>query len=102
MVNNLSLLAVAAFAVLPSLAQQDPVSCARMCTSNMNAAAQALGCAPGDHGCLCQNQNYQFGIRDCTNQACPGANAAQAVQDALGNCPSTFGKLIPLITIAID
>ena len=111
MVNGLSLISLAAFAVVPAVAQ-GPASCAVRiiripghimmltvksfpaqirCTQNMNDKAQALGCAPGDHGCLCTKQDYQFGIRDCTNQACPGADAAQAVSDALGNCPMTFG-----------
>lgn len=63
-----------------------------MCTNNMNNKASELGCNPGDHACLCTKPDYQYGIRDCTNEACPGEDAAQAVASALQGCPTTFRK----------
>lgn len=64
-----------------------------MCISNMNNKAQELGCDSGDRTCLCNADNYKFGVRDCTNQACPGEDAAQAVQIALNSCPE--GSMSP-------
>lgn len=59
-----------------------------MCISNMNAKASALGCRANDMACLCNNMDYQYGIRDCTAEACPGDNPAEVVTMALSKCPS--------------
>lgn len=59
-----------------------------MCISNMNAKASELGCQANDMACLCNTKDYQYGVRDCTSQACPGDNAAEVVKMALAKCPS--------------
>ena len=59
-----------------------------MCISNMNAKASELGCNSGDMACLCKKQDYMYGVRDCTAQACPGDDAAAVVKIALSSCPS--------------
>lgn len=59
-----------------------------MCISNMNAKASELGCQSGDMDCLCKSENYSYGIRDCTTQACPDDNAEQVLKMALAKCPS--------------
>jgi len=30
-----------------------------------------LGCAAGDAGCLCQNEDFAFGVSDCSKANCP-------------------------------
>jgi len=55
----------------------------------MNAKASELGCTSGDMDCLCKSQDYAYGIRDCTKEACPDDNAATVLSMALESCPST-------------
>jgi len=62
--------------------------CARMCIDNMNNKAEELGCTSGDQRCLCDSENYSYGVRDCTAQACPEDDSAKVVQIALSTCPS--------------
>lgn len=64
----------------------------QMCISNMNAKASELGCTSGDMACLCKSQNYEYGIRDCTTEACPNDDAATVVKMALASCPSMFPR----------
>lgn len=45
----------------------------------MLGQAQSLGCQPSDFACLCNNQNFGFGIRDCSNAICSNAGDAAAV-----------------------
>ena len=45
----------------------------------MLGQAQALGCNNGDAKCLCQNQNFAYGIRDCSYQHCQNDTAAGAI-----------------------
>jgi CFEM domain len=37
----------------------------------MLGQAQALGCDPTNVACLCANQDFGFGVRDCTAESCP-------------------------------
>lgn len=60
----------------------------QMCISNMNAKASELGCTSGDTACLCKSQDYQYGIRDCTTEACPSDDAATVLKLALASCSS--------------
>lgn len=60
-----------------------------MCISNMNGKASALGCQANDMACLCKSQDYEYGIRDCTTQACPSDNVEQVLKMAMANCPSS-------------
>ena len=58
-----------------------------MCIDNMNNKASELGCEAGDKRCLCDSENYSFGVRDCTKQACPDDDSENVVQIALSSCP---------------
>lgn len=58
-----------------------------MCITNMDNKASELGCPKNDHGCLCEKENYRFGVRDCTAQACPDEDSAAVVKIALKTCP---------------
>jgi CFEM domain len=36
-----------------------------------------LGCSSeSDINCLCSKDNFSYGVRDCTNESCPGADRA--------------------------
>lgn len=54
----------------------------------MKDKASDLGCTAGDMACLCKSEDFAWGIRDCTTQACPNANASQVVAEALNSCSS--------------
>jgi len=45
----------------------------------MLGQAAALGCAGADPKCLCQNQNFIYGIRDCSYQFCQNDTAAGSI-----------------------
>lgn len=51
----------------------------KTCISNMLGQAVSLGCSAGDVACLCSNQNFRFGVRDCTNEHCTGEVDKNAV-----------------------
>jgi hypothetical protein len=53
----------------------------------MNNKASELGCKAGDMACLCKTDDYKFGIRDCTKEACPSDNAEQVLAMAIAKCP---------------
>ncbi|KAF2215022.1 hypothetical protein CERZMDRAFT_120495 [Cercospora zeae-maydis SCOH1-5] len=76
----------AAFTVLAIgatlVAAQDLASlppCGQTCVNNMLALAPSLGCPDAQADCLCRNVDFGYGVRDCANQACPDASAAQQV-----------------------
>lgn len=71
-----------------------------MCINNMNNKASELGCKPGDMRCLCDTQDYTYGVRDCTNQACPEDDSASVVQIALSSCPKdSMYPLLPRLSM---
>lgn len=74
---------LAAFAAAQSLPQ-----CAQTCANNMVAAdkSEELGCDTGDLSCLCVNQNFVYGIRDCSAAICNREDAAKAVQYGIEIC----------------
>jgi CFEM domain len=37
------------------------------------------GCTAGDLACLCTKPDFEYGIRDCANEACLNATAAGIV-----------------------
>lgn len=61
-----------------------------MCISNMNDKSPELDCKSGDMACLCKSDNYSFGIRDCTKEACPEDDSDKVVKLALEKCPGMF------------
>ncbi|WYZ42022.1 hypothetical protein EsH8_V_000917 [Colletotrichum jinshuiense] len=51
--------------------------------------AKGFGCASGDNTCLCKQQDFVFGVRDCASQSC-GADEAPKINDYVtGLCAST-------------
>ncbi|KAL1993195.1 hypothetical protein VTN49DRAFT_3144 [Thermomyces lanuginosus] len=60
--------------------------CAQMCLDNMRALAPSLGCTSGDVACLCANRDFEFGIHDCTVEACPNDNVDEVVAYARTLC----------------
>src|SRR5271168_2794021 len=49
--------------------------------------APSLGCSPTDEVCLCQNVNFQNGVRDCVVQSCPaGTNTTEIITYGLAVC----------------
>jgi hypothetical protein len=54
-------------------------SCGQLCFNNMLAQYASLGCASEqDAACLCENVNFGYGLRDCSNGAC-GTDVASTV-----------------------
>ncbi|PPJ54147.1 hypothetical protein CBER1_01053 [Cercospora berteroae] len=73
-----TLLAIGAtLAAAQDLASLPP--CGQTCIDNMLALAPSLGCPDAQADCLCRNADFGFGVRDCANQACGDASAAQQV-----------------------
>ncbi|KAF2263217.1 CFEM-domain-containing protein [Lojkania enalia] len=59
--------------------------CGQTCISNMLAIANSqFGCSNGDIACYCNTPSFGYGVRDCSNEACPNAADANAVI-AFGN-----------------
>ncbi|RDA89386.1 hypothetical protein CP532_6165 [Ophiocordyceps camponoti-leonardi (nom. inval.)] len=56
--------------------------CARTCGRNMLSESKAteLDCDHGDFQCLCVNQDFFFGLRDCTQGNCQGQNVNEILQ----------------------
>jgi CFEM domain len=55
----------------------------------MLGLAVSLGCPSTDVACLCANQNFGYGVRDCSAQACPpGTDLSGISQYALQYCGS--------------
>jgi hypothetical protein len=66
----------------------DLPQCGQTCASNMVSAAksQELGCDAGDVSCLCTNQDFIYGLRDCSAAICNGEQAAAVVAYGLALC----------------
>jgi len=45
----------------------------------MLGKAGQLGCSPNDVKCLCNNQNFGFGIRDCSAALCNQADMQKTI-----------------------
>ncbi|KAF2843681.1 hypothetical protein M501DRAFT_994689, partial [Patellaria atrata CBS 101060] len=45
----------------------------------LTIASAQFGCGIDDKNCICNAANFQFGVRDCANQAC-GADGAVVAQ----------------------
>lgn len=54
--------------------------------NNMIALAPSLGCAANDAACLCKNDNFQWGIRDCSNAVCGSDNAGSVIAFGQSYC----------------
>lgn len=56
----------------------DLPACGQTCFNNMLAQYSSLGCSTPDPACVCENINFYYGIRDCSNAAC-GTEVATTV-----------------------
>ncbi|PYH85074.1 hypothetical protein BO82DRAFT_381106 [Aspergillus uvarum CBS 121591] len=56
----------------------DLPTCGQTCFNNMLAQYSSLGCSSPDPACLCENINFYYGMRDCSNAAC-GTEVATTV-----------------------
>ncbi|KAL0473868.1 hypothetical protein QR685DRAFT_436556 [Neurospora intermedia] len=65
-------------------------SCGQTCFKNMLAQYSALGCAALDSYCLCNNVNFQNGIRDCSNGACGTAVGSTVTSFGSAYCSTAF------------
>ncbi|KAH8812141.1 hypothetical protein F5884DRAFT_877588 [Xylogone sp. PMI_703] len=63
-------------------------SCGQTCFNNMLAQYSALGCSSPDPRCLCENVNFGFGLRDCSNGACGPAVASTVIAFGSSYCAS--------------
>lgn len=61
-----------------------------MCLTNMKNKASDFDCKTGDLACLCKTDDYKFGIRDCTKQACPSDDAEKVLAEAVAKCPGMY------------
>ncbi|KAL8365054.1 hypothetical protein RB595_004053 [Gaeumannomyces hyphopodioides] len=63
--------------------------CAQWCINSMQQAnkSQELGCAANDAACACRNQNFLYGVRDCSAELCASFDTAgQAIGYANEYC----------------
>lgn len=58
-----------------------------MCLNNMVDLAEDLGCSRGDMACVCSKVDFEYGIRDCTTEACPNDDVAEALAAGRALCP---------------
>ncbi|KAF6822111.1 hypothetical protein CPLU01_12229 [Colletotrichum plurivorum] len=56
--------------------------------------AKGFGCASQDNVCLCKQQDFVFGVRDCASQAC-GAEIAPKVNDYVTSLCATATRETP-------
>lgn len=63
-------------------------SCGQTCFDNMVAQFSALGCASPEPSCLCENVNFGYGLRDCSNGACGTAVASTVIAYGSSYCAS--------------
>ncbi len=77
----------------------DLPACGQTCFSNMFAQYSALGCSSADPGCLCQNMNFYYGIRDCSNGACGTDVASTVISFESAYCSSVLATAtVPTVT----
>ncbi|KAF4808133.1 GPI-anchored CFEM domain protein [Colletotrichum siamense] len=59
--------------------------------------AKGFGCASQDNSCLCKQQDFVFGVRDCASQSC-GADVATKVNDYVTSLCATATQAPPAST----
>ncbi|KAK3344379.1 hypothetical protein B0T25DRAFT_325094 [Lasiosphaeria hispida] len=74
------LLAVAGAVVVSAVDYPaDFPACGKLCADNLFAIASTFSCGADDIACLCKAQNWAYGIRDCSIQACQDDSKANTV-----------------------
>ncbi|RMJ12081.1 hypothetical protein BHE90_014730 [Fusarium euwallaceae] len=73
----------------------DLPQCGQTCAGNMIGAEKSkeLGCDTGDLQCLCTNQNFIYGLRDCSRAICSEEQAAQVLEYGLSVCRQAGVKI---------
>jgi hypothetical protein len=64
--------------------------------------APSLGCGASDYACLCKNANFQYGIRDCSNEVCGSpdlASSAIAYGSGYCSCEYTYNMDLEQMTL---
>jgi hypothetical protein len=51
-------------------------------------ASSQFGCDFGNVTCYCTNQDFGYGIRDCSNEACSASDAAEVIAFGTQYCES--------------
>ncbi|KZL81952.1 cfem domain protein [Colletotrichum incanum] len=69
--------------------------CGIACVNNV--IAKGFGCASGDNTCLCKQQDFVFGIRDCAAQSC-AADETTKINDYVTGLCATATKAPPAST----
>jgi hypothetical protein len=82
----ITLSALAAMVVAQNTA--DLPECGQICATNMLSGnkAEELGCAANDLSCLCQDQDFIYGFRDCSAATCGSDDARRIVEFGLSVC----------------
>jgi hypothetical protein len=73
----------------------DMPACGIACGNNMFAQASSLNCnSSTDYSCLCDNPDFLYGLRDCSNESCLN-NTAANIAISWGNsfCASYSGTI---------
>ncbi|KAM5351909.1 hypothetical protein ACJ41O_004632 [Fusarium nematophilum] len=75
-------------AAVAAQSADDLPQCGQTCAANMisEGKSRELGCDTGDVRCLCTNQNFIYGIRDCSRAICNDEQAAQVLEYGLEVC----------------
>ncbi|KAH6619420.1 hypothetical protein B0J18DRAFT_492231 [Chaetomium sp. MPI-SDFR-AT-0129] len=64
-------------------------SCGQLCFNNMLAQYASFGCASEqDAACLCEDPDFGYGLRDCSNGACGTAVASTVIAYGSSYCAS--------------
>lgn len=72
--------------------------CGKDCITNMVAKASEFNCGATDVHCMCSNENFTFGIRDCSVEHCQNQTAAnEIITYGLDIC-SKAGVSVPVTT----
>ncbi|KAE9372960.1 carbohydrate-binding module family 18 protein [Stipitochalara longipes BDJ] len=67
-------------------------SCGQLCFNNMLAQYSTLGCNALDGYCLCNNVNFGYGLRDCSNGACGTAVGSTIIAFGSSYCNSAIAS----------
>lgn len=51
-----------------------------------SSKAEELGCSANDLSCLCQNENFGYGFRDCASAICSADEAMMLVEYVVKTC----------------
>jgi hypothetical protein len=63
----------------------------------LTTEAGPLGCSANDYACLCTKPDFQYGLRDCSNEACGAAVGSSVVAYGSSICASKFLSFVFMI-----